>query len=136
MSDSSTKVQDNGYMENVLWIVLIASVILFILAWVYYDPSERQFTLYNMSQSSTFDFPNFSGVIVIQDATNGGVTEWLVGGEEVKLVSCSKGCTDPSDPDSGLLAFNSAINGYTWTQTQYSEKSTFTFLTNRLSRNA
>lgn len=122
--------------EAFLWIALIIFLILFIWAWVTYDPDQRIFTLYNIPQNQTYNFPRFSGQIIIQDGDGKGVTEWLVGGEEVKLVDCSTGCSDLEDPSSGLLTYNSAINGYTWTQTKYSDPTTYTFITNRIAKSA
>jgi len=94
------------------------------------------FTLFNVLQNGTYDFPNFSGQILINDETMGGVTEWLVGGGVTTLIGCSGGCSNPADPDSGLLAYNSVINGYTWTQTKWPSGGTFTFITNRIRKSA
>ena len=117
-----------------LWFALVLFLVLFIWAWASYDPDQRIFTLYNVPQNETYDFRRFSGQIIIQDGNEKGVTEWFVGGNEVKLVSCSKGCSDLSDPSSGLITYNSEINGYTWTQSKWSTPTTYTFITNRTSR--
>jgi hypothetical protein len=94
--------------------------------------AQHIFTLYNVPGGATHDFPNFSGQILINDENQGGVTEWLVGGGVTTLIGCSGGCSDPTNPDSGKLTYNSGINGYTWTQTKWPGVSTFTFITNRI----
>lgn len=122
--------------SSFLWLALILFLVLFIWAWVSYDPDQRIFTLYDIPQNGTYDFPHFSGQIIIHDGDQKGVTEWLVGGEVVKLVACSGGCSDPSDPSSGLLEYNADIDGYTWTQTKWADPTTYTFITNRIVRGA
>jgi hypothetical protein len=115
---------------------LILFLVLFIWAWVSYDPDQRIFTLYKIAQGQTYDFPRFAGQILIHDGDQKGVTEWLVGGEVAKIVGCSGGCSDLSDPSSGKLTYNAAINGYTWTQTKWSSPTTYTFITNRIVKSA
>lgn len=124
--------QSDWKLQSFVWIAFIVFLILFIWALVTYDPDQRIFTLYTIPENGTYNFPRFSGQIIIQDKTDGGVTEWLVGGGAVKLVDCSAGCSDEMDPSSGILTYNSSINGYTWTQTKYSAPSTYTFITNRI----
>ena len=123
-------------VDKFLIFMIIIFVVLFVLAWISYDPDQRKFTLYDIAQNGTFNFPRFSGQILIRDHMNGGVTEWLVGGDAVEIVSCSAGCSDIENPESGLLTYNSTIKGYTWTQSKWSVPSTYTFITNRLGKSA
>jgi hypothetical protein len=122
--------------QTFLWFAIILFLILFIWAWVSYDPDQRIFTLYNIVEGGTYDFPRFSGQILIHDNDQGGVTEWLVGGGVAEIVGCSAGCADESDPSSGTLTYNSAINGYRWTQTKYTDPTSYTFITNRIVKRA
>jgi hypothetical protein len=122
--------------QSFLWLALILFLVLFIWAWVSYDPDQRIFTIYNIAQNATYDFPRFSGQILIHDANQGSVTEWLVGGSAATLIGCSMGCDDTADPDSGLITYNASIDGYTWTQTQFAGLTTYTFITNRIVKNA
>jgi len=122
--------------QSFLWLALILFLVLFIWAWVSYDPDQRIFTIYNIAQNATYDFPRFSGQILIHDADQGSVTEWLVGGGIATLIGCSGGCADPSSPNSGLITYNASIDGYTWTQSQFSGLTTYTFITNRIVKNA
>ena len=122
--------------QTFLWFAIILFLVLFIWAWVSYDPDQRIFTLYNMVEGATYNFPRFSGQILIHDNDQGGVTEWLVGGGVAEIIGCSAGCSDESDPSSGTLTYNSAINGYTWTQTKYTDPTTYTFITNRIVKRA
>lgn len=126
----------NWKSQSFLWLAIILFLVLFIWAWVSYDPDQRIFTIYNIAQNATYDFPRFSGQILIHDANQGSVTEWLVGGSAATLIGCSMGCGDPSDPDSGLVAYNASIDGYTWTQSQFAGSTTYTFITNRIVKNA
>ena len=122
--------------QSFLWLAMILFLVLFIVAWVSYDPDQRIFTIYNVAQNGTYDFPRFSGQILIRDANQGSVTEWLVGGGVATLIGCSGGCADPNAPNSGLIVYNESINGYTWTQSQFSALTTYTFITNRIVKNA
>jgi len=122
--------------QSFLWLAMILFLILFILAWVSFDPDQRIFTIYNVAQNGTYNFPRFSGQILIRDANQGSVTEWLVGGGVATLIGCSGGCADPSSPNSGLIEYNESINGYTWTQSKFAGSTTYTFITNRIVKNA
>jgi len=133
VSDSSV---GNWKSQMFLWFAIILFLILFIWAWVSYDPDQRIFTLYNIVEDGTYNFPRFSGQILIHDSDQGGVTEWLVGGGVAQIVGCSGGCADLSNPSSGKITYNEAINGYTWTQTKYTDPTTYTFITNRIVRRA
>ena len=136
-SSSNSAYVNNTYTMNMFLVIAILFLIfLFVWSYVTYDPDQTIFTLKNVPQNATHDFKNFSGVIIIHDGDQKGVTEWLVGGDVVRLVECSGGCSDLGNPSSGLLAFNAEINGYTWTQSKYANPTTYTFITNRINKNA
>jgi len=122
--------------QALLFFLLVVFLVLFIWAWVSYDPDQRIFTLYKIPQGGTYNFPRFAGQILIHDGDQKGVTEWLVGGEVAQIVGCSGGCSNLSDPSSGKLTYNADINGYTWTQTKWSNPTTYTFITNRIVKSA
>lgn len=61
--------------------------------------------------SATYDFSNFSGLVLInrQDAGSGNVSLWLCGGGFAVRLADSQG------NQSGTIASNAGINGYRWT---------------------
>ena len=101
------------------------------------DSSEEILTV-TKDQNETLDFPNFSGEILIKDFNSGAgsTTLWLVGGEVTTLIGCSGGCADLGNPASGLITFNSNINGYTWTQTKFGEPTKYSFITRKIANTA
>lgn len=66
--------------------------------------------------NATVDFPNFSGMILIDCQTDGALSLWLCGGAAATRIGGSK--TGGYD---GNVAYNSGINGYTWTNANTSQ---------------
>jgi len=114
---------------NFFFVVLL---VLTVICWALYDPDIKIFHRNNQANGDTHQFKNFSGKIIVNEDNSGSVTEFLVGGGEVKLVSCSFGCSDLSDPNSGTITYDSENNWYVWTQTKYPDPTNFTFYTLRL----
>ena len=76
-----------------------------------------------VANSGTVNFPNFSGVITVNNYTSGAITIFACGGGTVAIVG-GVGSTV------GSVAYNGAISGYTWTNT-YGATATFSFETTR-----
>lgn len=118
--------------------LLLAVIALFVFVIFWKKDSKEEILTVTKSQNDTVDFPNFSGEILIKDFDPGAgsTTIWLVGGDVATLIGCSGGCADLGNPASGLIEFNSDINGYTWRQSKFAEPTTYSFITRRISNNA
>ena len=66
-------------------------------------------TLPTATPGSTKDFPNFSGLVIINNHSTGNVALWLCGGGTAVKIS------DTVSDTSGTIAGNGGITGYTWT---------------------
>jgi len=62
----------------------------------------------SIANNGTVDFPTASGMLVVNNWTNGGVTLWLCGGGSTIDVASVMGTV-------GSFAYNGGINGYRWT---------------------
>jgi hypothetical protein len=62
----------------------------------------------SIANGGTVDFPNASGMLVVNNQNNGGVTIWLCGGGNTSAIGSVVGTV-------GSLAYNVGINGYRWT---------------------
>lgn len=63
-----------------------------------------------IAAAGTLDIPNFSGMVVVNNHTNGGVTAFLCGaGFTTALGSAG--------PAAGTMAYNGGVNGYRFTNT-------------------
>jgi hypothetical protein len=81
------------------------------------------------ANGATVNFSSFSGMVMInrQDASSGNVALWLCGGGTAVKLGDSHG------NESGTIATNGAINGYTWTNNTGSTVTTsFTVIKGRL----
>jgi len=67
----------------------------------------------SVANGGTLDFGTFSGMIIVNNHTNGQIGIWLVGAGSTALVS-----TLGSTSGLGTMAYNGGINGYTWTSNQ------------------
>jgi hypothetical protein len=63
----------------------------------------------SVANGGTIDFPTFSGLVIINNHSNGNVGMWMVGAGNTVLVSQVYGAAV------GTMAYNGGINGYTWT---------------------
>lgn len=77
--------------------------------------------------NATVDFPNFSGMILIDCQNDGALSLWLCGGGSAptKIGSSKTGGND------GTMAANSGINGYTWTNANASQTVNITAIRTR-----
>jgi hypothetical protein len=73
----------------------------------------------SIANNGTVDFPNASGLLIVNNHNNGGVTIYLCGGGNTTAVSSVIGQV-------GTLAYNSGVAGYTWTN-NYGSTATFGF---------
>ena len=74
--------------------------------------ADRSGTATLYTDTSTVNFPNFSGMIMITNTdTTGCVAMWLCGGESATNIGNSSVTTTGN----GLVTYNSSILGYTWT---------------------
>jgi hypothetical protein len=78
----------------------------------YYNYDAASLTI-GVTPSTTIDFPNFSGQILINDHFDGQVELWLAGGAYAYRLGTSKSGSAPQTL--GNIAFNPGIHGYTWT---------------------
>ena len=74
----------------------------------YHDSTETG--KISVASGGTLDFGTFSGMIIVNNHTNGQIGIWLVGAGSTALVS-----TLGSTSGLGTMAYNGGINGYTWT---------------------
>jgi len=95
--DNSSKLQVNGSISNSGYPSIT----------YHYDVTPGTVSI---SNNGVVNFPNFSGTVVVNDHTSGGVTLWLCGGNTATALGSST-------TSSGTIALNSSINGYTWTNT-------------------
>jgi hypothetical protein len=65
-----------------------------------------------VASGGTIDFQYFSGLIVINNHSNGNCAMWLVGAGLVSLIGQSA-----SGAATGTMSYNGGITGYTWTST-------------------
>ena len=74
---------------------------------------ESRANVASYANNATVDFPNFSGVIIInrQDGGSGNVALWIVGGGAGGATKLG----DSAGNQSGTIAVNGGVNGYTWT---------------------
>jgi hypothetical protein len=89
------------------------------------DASGNQATY---AANATVDFPNFSGMILIDCQLDGALSLWLCGGGSATRIGGSK--TGGYD---GNVAHNSGINGYTWTNANTSQNVNITAIRARSS---
>jgi hypothetical protein len=68
-------------------------------------------TIASYSNNSTVNFPNFSGMVLVNDTSDGRVDLWLCGGGFTSLI----GSSTTSLTQAGNITHNSNISGYTWT---------------------
>jgi hypothetical protein len=64
----------------------------------------------SVANGGTINFPNFSGMIIVNNTSNGNIVTFLCGAGYTNITgyaSTSSGC--------GTLSYNSGIGGYTWT---------------------
>jgi hypothetical protein len=74
--------------------------------------ADRSGTATLYTDTSTVNFPNFSGMIMITNTdTTGCVAMWLCGGGSATNIGNSSATTTGN----GLVTYNSGIFGYTWT---------------------
>jgi len=99
------------YGKYVLLLVLVLLIILFFqVSSVKSNPSITKIS----TTLDTLQFSDFSGTILINEEDQGSVTLWIVGGGVATLSSCSGGCADVGNPESGLVTF---VDGkYVWTR--------------------
>jgi hypothetical protein len=76
-------------------------------------------TASSVANNGTVDFPSASGMLVVNNWTNGGVTIWLCGAGSTSAVASVVGTV-------GSFAYNAGINGYRWTN-NYGSTVTFGF---------
>jgi hypothetical protein len=69
------------------------------------DTTPSQIAIAN---GGTINFANFSGMVIMNNHTSGGVTIWLVGAAITTAVA-------NNGTQVGTMAYNGAIAGYTWT---------------------
>ena len=67
-------------------------------------------TLVTVASGATLNFPVFSGMIVINNTSNGHIGIYLCGAGSTSLIAAVV-----NSSGLGSLAYNSGINGYTWT---------------------
>jgi len=60
--------------------------------------------------AGTVNFPNMSGMIIVNSSTSASIAIWLVSGGVTSAVSNVNGAT-------GTITYNATIGGYTWTNT-------------------
>ena len=89
------------------------------------DASGNQATY---AANATVDFPNFSGMILIDCQLDGALSLWLCGGGSATRIGGSK--TGGYD---GTVAHNSGISGYTWTNANISQNVNITAIRTRSS---
>jgi hypothetical protein len=65
-----------------------------------------------ISSGGTIPFETFSGMIIINNMSNGVCAMWLVGAGGVSLIGQSAGGA------TGTMSYSSGINGYVWTAAQ------------------
>jgi len=82
----------------------------------------------SIANGGTVDFPNASGMLVVNNWLNGAVTIYLCGGGNTATIGSVIGTT-------GSFAFNSGVNGYRWTN-NYGSTGTFGFFFVRTRSNA
>jgi hypothetical protein len=87
------------------------------------DASGNQATY---AANATVDFPNFSGMILIDCQNDGALSLWLCGGGSATRIGGSK--TGAND---GTMAYNSGINGYTWTNANTAQNVNITAIRTR-----
>lgn len=67
----------------------------------------------SVGPGGTHDIPNFSGMLIVNDHYDGGVSAFLCGGGNTTTLI---GYT-PYGPGTGTVTINGSVNGYTWTNT-------------------
>jgi hypothetical protein len=82
----------------------------------------------SIANGGTVDFPNASGMLVVNNWLNGAVTIYLCGGGSTATIGSVIGTT-------GSFAYNSGVNGYRWTN-NYGSTGTFGFFFVRTRSNA
>jgi hypothetical protein len=87
------------------------------------DASGNQATY---AANATVNFPNFSGMILIDAQIDGTLSLWLCGGGAAARIGGSK--TGGYD---GSVAYNSGISGYTWTNANTSQNVNITAIRTR-----
>jgi hypothetical protein len=86
--------------------------------------SDNSNALVTVANSASFNVPNFSGMLIVNDHYDGGVALYIAGGGSGVLVSNTN-----SDFDTGLTMNN---NGYDWTNsTNLTGPFTFTVIKTR-----
>jgi hypothetical protein len=63
----------------------------------------------SVGAGGTVDFPNFSGMIIVNNYSLGGVGVWIVGGGSVTVVATVATA-------SGSVAYRAAVGGWRWTE--------------------
>lgn len=64
----------------------------------------------SIADAGTQDFASFSGMVLVNNTSNGGIALFICGGGAVQKVSFTN-----VSSQTGTMASNSGISGYTWT---------------------
>lgn len=108
-----------------MFLVVLIIILFFQVSSLKSNPSMTKMS----TTLDTLQFSNFSGTILINEEDQGSVTLWIVGGGVATLSSCSGGCNNLGNPESGLITFGDGK--YVWTR-KTGNTSKYTFLLTKI----